>query len=178
MINVLDPSFAEKIEILLKNCLQRGVHMEPYEKLRTPQLQAIYWKQGRSKAEINKTITNLKTHNAEFLIDCIISASPNPGIKITNALPGFSWHQWGEAIDCYWLNDGKINWDINTLDSEGINGYKIYAEEARALKLDAGLYWKSFVDAPHVQLQSYASPLEIYNLYEINKIMEEFYKVS
>lgn len=175
MIDVLDSEFNDIVKSLLKNCLEKGIHMEPYEKLRSPYVQAIYWKQGRSKQEIKKTLKFLSNEKAHFLLNCIEEAKRMEGLIITNALPGCSWHQWGEAIDCCWIDGNKKIWDIQTLDSNGINGYKIYAEEAYKLGLDAGFYWEKFTDAAHVQYQSYASPLNIYTMTEVNDIMKDFY---
>lgn len=175
MINVLDKTFADLLFQLLKNCEDEHVIMIPYEKLRSPQIQAQFWSQGRTFPEIQTEIQKLKKEKAFFLGECLENAEIKEGKIITNALPGCSWHQWGEAVDCYWLKDGKPNWDLNLRDENNQNGYEVYANEARRLKLEAGFYWKNFVDAVHVQLQSFPSPQKIYGISEINEVMENLY---
>lgn len=77
---------------------------------------------------------------------------------MTNALPGASWHQWSEAVDCFWLIDGKASWSTR-ISVGGVNGYRVYAEEASALGLDAGGHWTRLRDWPHAQLRRESSPL-------------------
>lgn len=72
-----------------------------------------------------------------------------PGEIVTNARPGRSGHNFAAALDgCrdkYKERSGlQPDWDTAS--------YAVYAEEAVALGLEAGLYYKTIVDAPHVQL--------------------------
>jgi len=67
---------------------------------------------------------------------------------------------------------GKTEWSVQK-KVDGINGYQVYAEQARALGLDPGGLWKSFKDWPHVQLRAASSPLKIYSLVEIDKILSK-----
>ena len=150
--------------------------MIPYEKLRSPQLQAAFWVQGRTVDEIQTRIEELKETKAFFLVKCLENAEIKEGKIITNALPGCSWHQWGETVDCYWLNNEMANWDLYVKDKNNQNGYEVYANEARKLGLEAGFYWKNLVDAVHVQLQSFSSSLNIHSITEINKVMRDFYR--
>lgn len=175
MINVLDKAFASLVSQLLKNCEENHVIMIPYEKLRSPQVQAEFWVQGRTVDEIQTRIEELKETKSFFLAKCLETVEIKEGKIITNAIPGCSWHQWGEAVDCYWLKSGRANWDLSLKDENKQNGYEVYADEARKLGLEAGFYWKNLVDAVHVQLQSFSSPLNIYSITEINKIMRDFY---
>lgn len=175
MIDLVDKAFAVLLSQLLKNCRDQNVVMIPYEKLRTPQIQAQFWIQGRTLKDTQTEIKNLKEEGAFFLASCLENAEMKEGKIVTNALPGFSWHQWGEAVDCYWLRDGSTDWDLNTKDENGQNGYEIYAGEARKLGLESGFYWKGLIDAVHVQLQPFSSPREIYSIFEINEVMRKFY---
>lgn len=175
MINPLDKKFAYVLQELLINCKNRGVIMVPFEGLRTPQMQAVYWVQGRTELEIKKAIAKLKENRAYFLASCLEYASPKGGRIITKALPGCSWHQWGEAVDCYWLYKNLKIWKIDTKSKLGYNGYEVYAEEAERLGLNAGYYWENFIDACHVQLKKEASPLKLYTFKEIDGVMKSFY---
>lgn len=157
-------------EALLEACGARGYTMRPFFTLRTPQEQARLWRQSRTTEEINARIDDLETSGAPFLAQVIRDAGPQNGRKVTNAVPGFSWHQWGEAVDCFWLVDGRAEWSSRR-KMDGQNGYAVYADEATALGLDAGGRWRSFKDWPHVQLRSDSHPGRIYSLSEINEEM-------
>ncbi|WP_024279069.1 glycoside hydrolase family 75 protein [Xanthobacter sp. 126] len=156
-INDLVEPFREPVAQLLANCEARGIRMVPTETLRTPWQQAIYWRQSRSIVEIRAAVAQLRAEGAPFLAEVIEAVGPRNGDEVTRALPGNSWHQWGEAIDCFWEVDGKAEWST-VKKVNGLNGYSVYADEAAKLGLDAGLKWSSFKDAPHVQMRSVANP--------------------
>ena len=146
-----------KVEALLARCLVRGVEMRCHSALRSPFDQGKLWRQSRSREEIVEKINELRNAGAEFLAFCLESAGPQHGDPVTNSPPGFSWHQWGESADCFWVVDGKAEWStVKKVD--GINGYHVYADEAEALGLTAGGHWPRFKDWPHVQLRAAGSP--------------------
>lgn len=169
---LLDPAFRTKLIDLLAACVCRGVEMVPYETLRDPWTQARYWRQSRSLTEINAKIADLRGKGAPFLADIIESVGPQSGKPVTNAIPGLSWHQWGEAADCYWKVNGGAEWSSSKL-IVGINGYQVFAQEALNLKLDAGGLWSTLKDWPHVQMRSGKSPLSHHSLPQIDNIMRE-----
>ena len=171
-LSSLVPEFKVKVEQVLLNCELRGIQMRPFETLRSPFKQARLWRQSRSGEEIRQKIAELKSGDASFLAFCIESVGPQSGIPVTKAIPGLSWHQWGEAVDCFWLVQGKASWDTK-LKVNGINGYAVYAEESENLGLDSGYFWKKFRDVPHVQFRNQSSPLQIYTLPQIDRIMRE-----
>jgi peptidoglycan LD-endopeptidase CwlK len=150
-LNDLFPPFKTKVEQLLKNCLARGVVMIPYETVRSLEKQATYYRRGRSHEQVIAAISSLKANGANYIASTLENVGPQDGDKVTNALPGQGWHQYGMAVDCYWLVNGKDNWDGNA------TGYKVYAEEAKKLGLTAGFYWK-FKDSVHVQLSPLSKP--------------------
>jgi peptidoglycan LD-endopeptidase CwlK len=90
---------------------------------------------------------------------------------VTNALPGLSWHQWGEALDCFWVVDGAAEWSTRRLVN-GLNGYHVYADEAKRLELTAGGFFRSLKDWPHVQLDKAGSPLGRFSILEIDAEMK------
>lgn len=171
-LGLLVPDFREKVEQLLKNCADAGVQMRPYFTVRTPLEQAKLWRQSRSAEEIGKMLSDLKAKDAPFLAHCIESAGPQHGEPVTNSIPGLSWHQWGEAVDCCWIVDGAAEWSTVKLRA-GRNGYRVYSEQAAGLGLTAGGYWKSIKDWPHVQLQKASSPKSVYNLQFIDQEMQK-----
>jgi hypothetical protein len=92
---------------------------------------------------------------------------------VTGALPGTGWHQWGEAVDCFWALDGRAEWSTSRL-VDGVNGYRFYADKAKVLGLTAGGFWRTLKDWPHVQLRSAASPVAAgMTLAEIDGVMRE-----
>ena len=171
-LSLLVPAFRSKVNELLAACLSNGVTMVPYQTLRDPWTQARYWRQSRSFPEIRAKMEELRSKGAPFLADVIESVGPQDGRPITNAIPGLSWHQWGEAVDCFWEVAGGAEWSA-TRRINGVNGYQIYAGEAVALGLDVGGHWSSLKDWPHVQLQKGKSPLAYHSLPEIDTIMRD-----
>lgn len=157
-LDLLVPDFGKACRELIKNCQARGIEMRPNEALRSPWTQAKYWRQSRSIQEIGAMIAKLKAAGAPFIAQIIDNIGPQHGDPVTNALPGSSWHQWGEALDCFWVVDGKAEWST-TKKVNGLNGYRTYAEEAAKLGLTAGGLWTSIKDWPHVQKRAAANPL-------------------
>jgi len=154
----LEPGFRAQLDQTLANCASRGVEMVPYFGIRTPFEQGALWRQSRSVQQVAEKIADLKARGAQFLAHCIESVGSKHGPQVTNAIPGYSWHQWGEAMDCYWLRDGKAEWNAEILGPK--NGYRIYADQATKDGLTAGGYWISLKDWPHVQKRKSGSPAE------------------
>jgi hypothetical protein len=169
--NLLVPEFRTKLETLINECKNRGFIMVPYFGIRTPFEQGKLWRQSRTSQEIKAKIAILKEQGADFLAFCIESVGPCNGPLVTKAIPGLSWHQFGEACDCMWSVNGRAEWSTKKLVN-GINGYIEYAKIASSQSLDAGGLWPA-KDWPHVQLRKASSPLKIMSLSEIDKIMKE-----
>jgi len=153
----LVPEFRAKVETLLATCANKKVRMVPTFTLRTPAEQAVFWRQSRSIVEIKKAIDMLHSEGANYLADVLDGVGAHSGPHVTNALPGNSWHQWAEAVDCMWEVDGKFI-DSDTRKIDGVNGYQVYAHAAKAMELDSGFFWRSFKDSGHLQLRSDANP--------------------
>jgi hypothetical protein len=164
----LIPGLQPQVQELLNKCLLRGIEMRPCATLRDPFEQA---RQSRSREEIERKIAQLREAGASFLADCIERVGPQSGRPVTGAAPGLSWHQWGEALDCFWMVNGAAEWDAGRLVN-GVNGYRVYAEEARRLGLTAGGFWPRLKDWPHVQLRPGDSPADAMALDEINATMK------
>jgi peptidoglycan LD-endopeptidase CwlK len=171
-LDLLIPEFRSVVNNLILNCKSRGIEMRPNEGVRDPFQQAKIWRQSRSIEEINQQIQLLQSKNAPFLVHCLQSVGPQHGDHVTNALPGMSWHQFGEALDCVWIVGNKMEWSL-TRQVNGLNGYMVYANEAKKLGLDAGLLWNSFQDAPHVQFRKASSPLKVFSYTEIDQTMQQ-----
>lgn len=170
-LNDLNPEFKARVEQLLAACEASGYPMKPYFTLRTPFEQAALWRQSRSRYQVDQKVAELRSNGAGFLAHCIESVGPQNGRPVTNAIPGLSWHQWGEAVDCFWLVEGAAEWSPGR-EVNGANGYVKYAEIAQSLGLTAGGFWTSFKDWPHVQQRSDGNPGRIYTLEQVNQQME------
>lgn len=69
------------------------------------------------------------------------------GAHVTNAIGGFSAHNFGLAVDLYPLNpDGSIDWNPAHPDWKQMESVMI------TCGLESGATWKRLVDAPHGQL--------------------------
>jgi len=172
-LNLLVPEFREKVEQLLLNCKKLDLDFRPSEGLRSPFVQARYWRRSNVAEKVNAEIASLKSAGANYLAFCLESVGPQPtGAWLTNAIPGYSWHQWGEAVDCLWYVDDSI---VPRADAviHGQKGYEVYATEARKLGLDSGYFWKTVKDPDHVQLRAAGSPASLYSLLEIDKEMQK-----
>lgn len=167
----LNPEFGQKLNHLLTVCDRRGVSMRPYTRTRSPFDQARLWRQSRPSDEIIRQIAWLRDQGAPFIADCIDSVGPQQGPYVTDALPGLSWHQWGEAADCLWMVAGQAEWSFQK-QVGGVNGYRLFAEEAAVLGLAAGGLQCAGKKWPHIQLRPFASPDEIYSLVEIDREMQ------
>lgn len=178
-IKDLIPALRTKVQKLLSNCLKQEIRMVPYDTLRSPWEQAKYWRQSRATGEIRREINKLRSNGAPFLASVLESVGPQFGRHVTNALPGNSWHQWGEGMDCFWeVEAGTAEWSTTRLVN-GKNGYRVYADEADRLGLDAGGHWSRFKDWPHVQLRKDADPRRAGMSWpEIDREMRERFGVS
>lgn len=141
------------------------VEMVPYFGLRTLEDQAKLWRQSRSRGEVVAKINELRLNKAFFLSDVLEKVGPQQGPHVTNAIPGFSWHNWGLACDCYWKSNGIPNWDGDAL------GYKLFYKEGIKLGLTSGFVF-SFKDAGHMQMYAKEVP-ELYKLMEVNNHFED-----
>ncbi|MDT4955825.1 MAG: peptidoglycan LD-endopeptidase CwlK [Acidobacteriota bacterium] len=170
-LNDLIPDFKPKAEKLIAACKSRGIEMRPSATLRSPFEQAVLWRQSRTLLEINQQIQKFKNAGANFLAFCLESAGPQNGKHVTDSPPGLSWHQWGEALDCFWVVNGQAEWST-TKKVNGLNGYQVYADEAEKLGLTAGGHWNKFKDWPHAQFSSAKNPQSVHSILEIDKDMK------
>lgn len=171
-IDDLVPELRPIARTLITNCGARGIEMRIYQTLRSPTEQGKLWRQSRTREQVRAKIAELRNAGAEFLAFCIESVGPQSGQHVTDAPPGLSWHQWGEAFDSFWVVNGRSEWST-TKKINGQNGYRVYAEEIEKLGITAGGHWPRFKDWPHAQLRSARGPQAVLELTEIDRIMRE-----
>lgn len=89
-----------------------------------------------------------RTWDEQAKIYAVGRTTGTPGHFLTKAAPGKSPHNYAIAVD--WALDA--NWGRAGLKPDYRDAsYRVLAEEAEKLGLDAGFYW-AFRDTPHVQL--------------------------
>lgn len=111
-------------EWLLK-CLEAGINVKIISGSRTYQEQAALYAKGRTA----------------------------PGPKVTNARPGYSWHNFGVAWDFVVFDaKGEPMWESPLMERCG--------QIAETLGLEWGGGWRSFRDIPHVQIKTGCSLAE------------------
>lgn len=159
----LESEFRELVETVIEDCADHGFKLVPYSTLRTAEEQAKLWRQGRSSGEIQAEIQRLASQGAPELSRVLESVGPQYGDRVTNALPGESWHNYGKACDCYVEEDGEAIWDANH------PGYRIYAHFATLRGLTAGYYWDGFQDPPHIQASRQSNPVSTMTWAEVEK---------
>lgn len=114
----LVPNARRKAREWLTKCLEAGINVKVICGTRTYEEQAALYAKGRTA----------------------------PGEKVTNARPGYSWHNFGVAWDFVVFDDrGQPLWDSQLMERCGRIG-----EE---LGLEWGGSWKGFKDKPHLQLK-------------------------
>jgi len=144
-IQLLVPEFRDKAEELIRLTGDKGFEMRPFYTERDIFDQAKLWRQSRSTVEVRKAADRLDHEGATYLAKVLINVGPQHGRWATNALPGQSWHNWGEAIDCFVQGDEQ-----RAIWSSKHPGYQAYAETAKELGLVAGHFWQR-KDSVHVQ---------------------------
>lgn len=169
----LDPQFGARLAAVIGDLRDDGIEMRVTEGVRPPAEQARLWRQSRSREEVTAAIRHLRQAGAFYLAEVLESAGPCHGPPVTKALPGLSWHQWGEAADCLWIVNGVAEWSLTRVVARD-NGYLALARTAAAAGLEAGGTWTRFPDWPHVQKRRQASPLSAgLSLKEIDAAMQD-----
>ncbi len=143
--NLLVPEFKAKVEALLANCQTRGVTMVLYTTRIGPMWEAALYCHSRNWSQVEPIADKIRVDGAPKLAALLTPDLCKSAAWKSNALPGRSWHSWGEAVDCYVAGPGgSAQWNSPN--------YAIYAEEAKKLGLTAGHFW-TVKDSVHVQLR-------------------------
>lgn len=156
-LDALSPACADPVRRVLEQCAAEGLEMRPYVTVRTPLEQAKLWRQSRTRREIDTLLALWQRLGLDYLAAVLEQAGPQYGPEVTQAKPGFSWHQWGEAVDCVWIVGGAAVWSAQPGRTRDRNGYRRYTEHAIAAGLTAGGVWKQR-DWPHLQLRPERGP--------------------
>lgn len=170
-ISLLIPDFRKKLIEALETTRGRGFRMEPVSTLVSPVEQAALWKQGRSATDAELKAMSLENAKARFLAECLRRGIVRETNLVTDDLPGFSWHQWGEAASVVWVDgQNKLNLspDFKEYQKDGqkLNGYQVFVEECLKVELFAGASFNT------VQFRS-GTPSTHYSVQDIDKEMKK-----
>ncbi len=154
----LDPAFLDKLLGVIETLAGQGHDLRVFSGVRDPFEQARLWRQSRTTEQIRVRCSELRRQGAPRIAACIEAVGPQYGKPVTKAVPGFSWHQHGEAADLFLAEpDGRADWDASA------EGYKALARVAREAGLKPG---RDFGDPPHVQLRAH----EPHHIHEISRL--------
>jgi peptidoglycan L-alanyl-D-glutamate endopeptidase CwlK len=123
----LHPVVLAAATLLIERCYQRGIPILITQGLRTIVEQDALYAQGRTK----------------------------PGAIVTNARGGYSYHNFGLAIDFALLlpNGSSASWDMRRDGNNNqIADWQEVVKEAKGLGFEWGGDWTSFKDYPHFQI--------------------------
>jgi hypothetical protein len=165
-INILKPDFRLNIKRLYSRCKKEGFTLLPFYTERDVYEQAKLYRQSRPWKEIKFVINHFKIEKALFLAKVLEEAGPQYGLWATNAPPGLSWHQWGEAVDSFLLINGKAVW------KDSHEGYWVYHREAIKLGLHSSY---GYGDRVHIQ-KRYGKPTYFHSVRDIDRIMRKKYE--
>lgn len=159
-----------KAEMILQACDEAGgFDLLIYCTLRTLEEQARLFRQSRSRKEIDDKIRKYHNRGYVFLADIIEKVGPCYGEHVTNAAPGESWHNYGQAFDAVPLIGGKPAWNYFKAKSY----WDAYGEAVRQAKLFWAGDWVNFREYPHAQLKKSGNPLTSFNPDEAHSIFEK-----
>lgn len=158
----LNPDFLVKVNQLLNNCAMLNILVRVVQGLRTPLEQAKLWRQGRDIDTIVQQIDSLSQSGATYLSQCLIQAGAQKGPLVTKALPGLSWHNWGEAIDVMCFD--SIGKPINAGTDPAYGAYQAQVKIVGLFPVGNMWSW----DAGHCQFRKDQSPLSSMSLKSVN----------
>lgn len=174
----LEPAFQAQVKTLMAKCLADGFRIIPYFGARTPWEQAVLWRQSRTKSQVDAKAKELRSKGAPYLAKILEEVGPQTGPHVTDAPPGFSWHQFRKAIDCYIEHPTtkKALWRDKKLDGasfpKAVALFDRYGEIAEGMGLTWGGPW-SIGDYGHVQGDKKSSPLKEYGTpAKLNDVIE------
>ena len=173
-IKDLEPWFRERVEELIQACRDRGVELFCYTGNRSIEHQSKNWWKNRNEEEVRATLKKLRDEKAFFIADCLEKTGEQNLPQKTNSLPGASWHQWKEAIDCVWIVNGEAEWSIEK-EIDGVNGFYVYHQEAARLGLYPGVKHVKASEYNHIQVRDIGSAESVYSWEHIDKKMRKLW---
>jgi len=157
--------FATILKRVINACKKEGYNLRPYCTKRDVWEQARLYRQSRTWTEIKEMMCRLEEEGGTFLSKVILEVGPQYGRWVTNAPPGFSWHQYGEACDLFVQENYKAIWNPTH------PGYLSLHENSKKRGLTT---LESINDPNHCQLKKH-SPNFYYKVETMDKLMRSMY---
>ncbi len=164
----VDEGFQRRLDTVRAYAEVGGVKVDIFTGVRSIQDQAVLWKQSRTQEQINKLHRIYLERNMPFCAKVLEEAPLRRGRWATNKAPGFSWHQFGEAIDFV------IIFRQNAIWNKSNPSYQLMAELVKKEGLTSGFFWDK-PDIYHVQLRNSLVQNE-YSYDAIDGMMKEWYE--
>lgn len=139
-LNELHPAFRARVDLWLADVHAAGHEILVVETRRTMAVAEAYYAQSR---EPNGEVDALRAKAG--LPPLVFQKAPYP--KITDAMPGMSWHIYGLALDFVPMVNGKCMWDFNT----NLVAYQTIVDLAKKREMGWGGDWRSFKDFSHIE---------------------------
>lgn len=150
----LEPETRKRAALFLQDCTSNGIDLLVTCTDRTFQEQSALYAIGRTKPG---NPCRCKARKATSDGTCPIHPM---GLKVTNAGPGDSWHNWNRAIDVVPLRHGKPVWgtsgngiDTDPLDdsTDDLELWQRVGSIGKANGLEWAGDWHTFPEFPHFQ---------------------------
>lgn len=169
-LSVLTPDVQEKAHQVIDICAEQNIEVIIFSSLRTIKEQAIFYRQSRTIEEILKKVKDLYNRDYAFLSYILEEVGPQKGPLVTNAAPGETWHNFGEAWDAHLKIDDKAILDYK----KDKKIWNIYGNAIREVGMQWGGDQAEIKDYSHAHLRKEANPLKVWTLKELVDKLDEF----
>jgi len=168
-LNDLIPELRDKASQVQNVCRETaGFELLIYCTLRPLEEQARLFHQSRSRQEIDLKMEKFRSRGYDFLAEILESVGPCSGNHVTNAGPGESWHNYGEAWDAVPLIGGKPAWNYR----DARDYWNAYGEAVRQVEMFWAGDWTSFREYPHAQARAGGNPLKEMSPDQIRELLQ------
>ncbi len=159
-LDLLTALTREGLDNVLAYCTARNIDLLVTCTYRSPEEQAELYASGR--VDLRTKIEVMRCAGLAPMAELLEKVTPKPNLKkLTNAGPGESFHQLGEAFDVCPLVNGKPMWDSSH------PAWQVYGTAVRRSGLFWAGDWPRFREYPHAQLGRHGNPLVQYSAEEI-----------
>lgn len=159
--------FLTKFECFASKVHELNLQLAEIQGYIHPKIQAKLWRQGHNDSEIDAMISSLEEKDCFYLAKLIRDTYSHPGLSCTDAIPGCTWHNWGEALTYHILDEHNHVLELS---------HPKYLELAKIAKKCGFVHGTTFKENPKVnliQLSDCQSPTDKWTLKEINdKLMQ------
>ncbi len=148
-VSKLQEGFGERFDLLKNLLAASGIEVLFYCGFRPCAEQAKLWRASRTSEQVHAKISELESSGFDFLAKVIRDVGPQfgeTGRHLTNAIPGMSHHNYGQAADGVVMVVGKPDWAM----AYG-HLWDMYGRLAGHAGLEWAGAWKRFREYVHVQ---------------------------